>query len=292
MKQGLLAAVGAYLIWGLFPLYWKLLAAVPALQTMAHRTAWCAVLVGLWLLLRGELGALRQIPRKVWGMLGISAVLIALNWWLYIWAVNHDHIVDTSLGYFINPLVSVLLGVVVLRERLRPLQWGTIGIAAVGVLYLTWQAGQLPWIALAISASFGGYGLWRKLTPVAAVHGLAIESGLLFLPALGFLLWAEASGQGAFGHLDRRTDVLLALGGLVTAIPLVWFSYGARRIPLSLIGLLQYLTPTLQLLCGVLVFGERFDRAQLIGFSCIWLALALYVAENLWQRRPAMRLPA
>jgi len=292
VKQGLLAALGAYLVWGLFPLYWKLLAAVPSLQTMAHRTVWCALFVALWLLGRGELGALRRIERRVWGMLAISALLIAANWWLYIWAVNSGHIVDTSLGYFINPLFSVLLGVLVLRERLRPVQWLAVAIAAGGVLYLTWQAGQPPWIALAIAASFGGYGLWRKLTPVAAVQGLAVESALLFLPALAWLLWSEAQAAGAFGHLDRATDLLLALGGVVTAVPLIWFSYGARRIPLSLLGLLQYLTPTLQLLCGVWVFGERFERVQQIGFGSIWIALALYVGENLWRRRAAARVAA
>lgn len=281
MKQGLLAALAAYLIWGLFPIYWKLLSHVPALQTMAHRTVWCAAFVALFLLLRRDFGWIAQLSRRTVAMLGASALLIACNWWLYIWAVNHGHIVETSLGYFINPLVSVLLGVTVLRERLRPLQWLAVALAAAGVLYLTVQAGRLPWIALAIAASFGGYGLWRKLTPVAAVHGLAFESALLFLPALGVLLWSEHAGGGVFGHGGLRTDLLLVLGGAVTAVPLVWFAYAARRIPLSLIGLLQYLVPTLQLLCGVWLFQEPFTRVHWIGFGLIWLALAIYAAESL-----------
>ncbi|HSW13366.1 MAG TPA: EamA family transporter RarD [Solimonas sp.] len=287
LRKGLLAALGAYLIWGLFPLYWKLLAQVPALQTMAHRTVWCALCVVVWLALRDGFGWLRDLRPRVMAMLLVSSLLIACNWWLYIWAVTAGHIVETSLGYFINPLVSVLLGVTLLRERLRPLQWLVIVVASCGVVYLTLQAGRLPWIALAIAASFAGYGLWRKLTPVPAVQGLAVESGLLFLPALAGLLWFESQGKGAFGHLGRGTDALLAFGGFVTALPLVWFAYGARRIPLSMIGLLQYITPTLQLLCGVLVFDEAFTRTHWIGFGLIWSALALYAAEGLWRLRYA-----
>ncbi|HEY0916224.1 MAG TPA: EamA family transporter RarD, partial [Solimonas sp.] len=235
-RKGLTAALGAYLIWGMFPLYWKMLATVPAVQTMAHRTVWCALVVAIWLGLREGFGWLRTLSRRTVGMLLISALLIACNWWLYIWAVTVGHIVETSLGYFINPLLSVLLGVFVLRERLRPLQWLAVAIAAIGVIYMTVQAGRLPWIALAIAASFAGYGLWRKLMPVPAVQGLAVESGLLFLPALAALLWWEHKGSGAFGHEPLHIDGLLVLGGFVTALPLVWFAYGARRIPLSLVG--------------------------------------------------------
>lgn len=284
-QKGLLAAVGAYLIWGLFPLYWKLLAQVPAVQTMAHRTVWCALVVALWLAGREGYGWLRELRPRVLGMLLVSALMIACNWWLYIWAVTAGHIVETSLGYFINPLLSVLLGVFVLHERLRPLQWLAVALAAVGVLYMTVQAGRLPWIALAIAASFGGYGLWRKLMPVPAVQGLAVESGLLFLPALAALLWFERHGTGAFGHMSLHTDLLLAFGGFVTALPLVWFAYGARRIPLSLVGLLQYITPTLQLMCGVLVFHEPFLPMHWVGFGFIWSALAVYAVEGLWRMR-------
>ncbi len=291
MRQGLIAAACAYLIWGLFPIYWKQLAMVPATQVMAHRIVWCLLFVAAWLILREGLGWLRRLPARLLAMLAGSAVLIAVNWWLYIWAVNAGHIVETSLGYFINPLVSVLLGVLVLRERLHPMQWLAVGIAALGVLWLTWQAGRMPWIALCLAFSFGGYGLIRKLAVVPSVQGLAVESGLLFLPALAFLAWSEQRGSGVFGHAGGRVDLLLAMSGLVTALPLVLFAIGARRIPLSTIGILQYLAPSLQLICGVLLYGEPFTRVQAVGFACIWMALVLYAADGLWRtRRSAARV--
>ncbi|MGH8457588.1 MAG: EamA family transporter RarD [Stenotrophobium sp.] len=289
MRQGLFAAAGAYFIWGLFPLYWKLLERVPSLQIMSHRIVWCALLVFAWLGAREGLGWLRTLPPKLFAMLCASSLLIACNWWLYIWAVNNGHIVATSLGYFINPLVSVLLGVFILGERLRPLQWLAVAVAGAGVLYLAVQAGQLPWISLALAFSFGGYGLVRKLAVIPAVHGLAVESGLLFLPALAVLLWDETHGSGSFGHINRPIDLLLIAAGAVTAIPLVMFAYGARRIPLSMIGVLQYLAPTLQLACGLLLYHEPFSHAQGIGFGCIWVALAIYATEGIvrLQRRSA-----
>lgn len=283
MRHGLFAAVGAYFIWGLFPLYWKLLHQVPAVQVMAHRLAWCAVFVALWLSLREGWPWVRQLSPKLLGMLGASALLVAVNWWLYIWAVNAGHVVETSLGYFINPLVSVLLGVVVLSERLRPRQWLAVGIAALGVLWLSVQGERPPWIALALALTFGGYGLIRKLAVVPAAQGLMVESAILLLPALGVLIAAQILGQGAFGTFDRGTDALLVLAGPVTALPLVLFAYGARRIPLSTIGFLQYLAPTLQLACGVFVFHEPFTGVQAIGFGCIWLALAIYALDGLWR---------
>lgn len=281
MRQGLLAAAGAYFLWGLFPIYWKSLDAVPALQIMSHRIVWCAVLVFAWLLAREGTGWLRELPRPVLKMLIGSALLIGGNWWLYIWAVNAGHIVETSLGYFINPLISVLLGVVVLRERLNPRQWAAVAIAAAGVAWLTWHGGRLPWIALTLAVSFAGYGLLRKLAPVPAIQGLAVESGLLFLPALGVLVWAQLAGRGAFLHGEPRTDVLLVLSGFVTALPLVLFAFGARRIPLTMVGILQYLAPSLQLLVGVLLYEEPFSSTQAIGFACIWSALAIYAVDGL-----------
>lgn len=285
MRQGLAAATAAYLIWGLFPVYWKQLQAVPAPQIMAHRIIWCALFVGVWLFARHGLAWLRRLTPQLLSMLAASAALISLNWWLYIWAVNAGHIVETSLGYFINPLVSVLMGVLILRERLNRAQWLAVALAATGVLWLTWQAGKLPWIALALALSFGSYGLIRKLAIVPSVQGVAVESGLLFIPALAFLLWTEHAGSGGFGHLGMRIDALLIAGGLVTALPLVLFAIGARRIPLSMVGILQYLAPTLQLIAGVLVFGEPFSKAQAIGFGCIWLALAVYASDGLWRAR-------
>ncbi|TXH05719.1 MAG: EamA family transporter RarD [Nevskiaceae bacterium] len=287
MNNGLWAAAGAYFIWGLFPLYWRLLAQVPSTQIMAHRIVWCALFVSGYLTLSQGARWWRTVaaqPRLL-AMLTCSAVLVGINWWLYIWAVNSGHIVETSLGYFINPLVSVLLGVAVLRERLTPGQWLAVAVAAAGVAYLTWSFGALPWIALVLAASFGTYGLIRKLAVVAAVPGLAVESGVLFLPALGYLLWAEHAGSGSFGHIEVGRSLLLMLGGLVTALPLVLFAYGARRIPLSLIGFLQYLAPTLQLLIGVYVFGEAFTHTHLVGFGCIWAALAIYALDSLLRAR-------
>ena len=287
MQPGILAAAAAYFIWGLFPLYWRLLSQVPSTQIMAHRIVWCAIFVGGFLTLRnGPLwwrGIVAQ--RRLLLMLVTSAVLVGINWWLYIWSVNSGHIVETSLGYFINPLVSVLLGVVVLRERLTRAQWLAVSVAAAGVAYLTLSFGVLPWIALTLAASFGTYGLIRKVAVVEAVQGLAVESSVLLLPALAYLLWMESRGAGSFGHIDLAHNLLLALGGLVTALPLVLFAYGARRIPLALIGFLQYLAPTLQLLLGVFLFGEAFTRTHLIGFGCIWAALVIYAADSLLRSR-------
>ena len=281
MQQGLIASAAAYLMWGLFPIYWKWLEHVPSLQIMSHRIVWCALFVCAYLFLTSGRRWLQQLNRKLLLMLSGSALLISVNWWLYIWAVNGGHIVETSLGYFINPLISVLLGVLVLRERLNPMQWLSVSLAAAGVIYLTVMAGKLPWIALTLAVSFGGYGLIRKLAVVPAVPGLAVESGLLFIPALGALLWFESQGGGQFGHTDAATTFLLVASGLVTALPLILFAYGARRIPLTLVGILQYLAPTIQLLVGVFMYGEPFTPVQAVGFGCIWGALAIFAADGL-----------
>lgn len=292
MRQGLIAAAVAYLIWGLFPIYWKLLQAIDPPQIMAHRIVWCLLFVSLWLGARQGWGWIRTLSPRLLAMLATSALLISINWLIYIWAVNSGHIVETSLGYFINPLVSVLMGVLILRERLTPAQWLSVAIAACGVVWLTIQLGHLPWIALTLAFSFGGYGLVRKLAVVPSVQGLAVESGLLFIPALGYLLFAEFSGRGAFGHQSLQLDALLVFAGLITALPLILFAIGARSVPLSTIGVLQYLAPTLQLSVGVLLYDEPFSHAQAIGFGCIWFALAIYAADGLWrarQRRRALR---
>lgn len=288
MREGLLAAVGAYLLWGLFPIYWRLLREVPPMQIMAHRVLWCCLFVFAYLGLREGMAWRREIKPRTLGLLIASALLIGGNWWLYIWAVNAGHIVETSFGYFINPLVSVLLGVVVLRERLNAWQWLAVACAGAGVVYLSWQTGHLPLIALALALSFGGYGLIRKIAVVPAVHGLAVESAVLLLPALALLGWAHGHGQGVFGHSALRTEALLVVSGLVTALPLVLFAYGARRIPLSLVGILQYLAPTLQLGCGVLLYHEGFSPVQAVGFSLIWAALLIYAADSFWRARRAV----
>lgn len=263
-RRGLAAAIFAYALWGVFPLYWYLLKSVPALQIIAHRVIWCGVFVAGWLWLRDGRGWLRRalaLPR-VGRMLFASSLLISFNWGIYIWAVTHGRVVESSLGYFINPLVSVLIGVVVLRERLNVAQWSAVGLAALGVLWLTFIHGELPWISLALALSFAFYGLIRKLVAVDAMPGLAIESLILLLPALMWLGWSEWRGVGAFAHGDIARDALLIAGGAFTALPLIGFAYGARRIPYSLVGILQYISPSLQLLCGVVLLGETFGAAQ------------------------------
>ena len=287
-RRGLLAAATAFTIWGVFPAYWHLLKAVPSMQIMAHRVVWSAVLVVGWLLWRQGWDWWRTIaaqPRML-AALALSGVVIAFNWGLYIWAVNAGHVVETSLGYFINPLVTVALGVVVLRERLRRPQWIAVACAAAGVAWLTWSAGSPPWIALGLAGSFALYGLVRKLVPVDAVAGLGVESLFMFLPALAYVLWAEAGHGGGFiGGWSLGTQLLLVFSGVVSAVPLVAFAYGVRRIPLSVVGLLQYIGPTLQLLLGVWFFREPFTAVHALGFGAIWLGLAIFAGEGLWRGR-------
>lgn len=284
-RGGVLAAIGAYALWGVFPLYWHLVRSVPALQIIAHRVIWCGVFVVGYLLLSERLvwwHKLSAVPR-IGLLLLMSSVLISINWGLYIWAVTHGHVVDSSLGYFINPLVSVLIGVVVLKERLNRLQWAAVAIAALGVLWLGLMHGSPPWIALALALSFAFYGLIRKLAVVDAMAGLAVENLILFVPALAWLLWSEQHGTASFAHSGWRTDALLIFGGVLTALPLIGFAYGARRIPFSLVGILQYISPSLQLVCGVWLLGEAFTWAQAVGFGCIWLALLIYAGDSLWR---------
>lgn len=284
-RRGLLAAASAFALWGVFPLYWHLLKSVPSLQIIAHRVIWCAVFVVGYLLIADGRGWLRRAlsGARVGRMLLASSLLISFNWGLYIWAVTHDRVVESSLGYFINPLVNVLLGVLVLHERLNRVQWLAVAIAALGVLWLALVHGQPPWIALALAVSFGLYGLIRKLAAIEAVPGLAVESLILLPLALAWVLYASAQGVGAFADGNLAIDGLLVVGGALTALPLIGFAYGARRIPYTLTGLLQYLSPTLQLLCGTLILGEAFNAQQAIGFACIWTALALYAGDS-WRR--------
>jgi chloramphenicol-sensitive protein RarD len=240
-----------------------------------------------WLAVRRELPAVRRALADPGTRLRLvaSAALISVNWLIYVWAVTHEHTVDASLGYFINPLLNVVLGVFVLDERLNRAQWIAVTLAAVGVLYLTVATGRPPWIALALATSFGLYGLIRKVVAVEAVPGLATETLLLAPFAAAFLLWCQAQGSGALGHSGAGVDALLLGSGLVTALPLALFAFGARLIPLSTLGLLQYVGPTLQFLIGVLVFHEPFPRARAVGFVLIWAALAVYAADGLWKRK-------
>lgn len=291
-QKGWWAAVGAFVIWGLMPLYWHLLKSVPSLQIIVHRIVWSTILVVLWLLWKYGRGWLRETlaqPRAA-GMLALSGMFIAVNWSLYIWAVNAGHVVEASLGYFINPLFNVVLGVALLHERLNRMQWASVAVATAGVLWLTFNYGSFPWIALTLAGSFGMYGLIRKVVVVQPIRGLGVESLYLFLPALGVLLWGEAHGQGGFaGGWGWGMDVLLVLGGALTAIPLIGYAFAVRQIPFSVVGVLQYIGPTLQLLVGVLILGESFDRDRALGFVMIWIALAIFVGDGLWRKH--MRKP-
>ena len=288
MRTGILSAALAFLCWGLFPLYFHALKEVPPAQIMGHRVLWSLLFLVIVLTLRRQwkwLGELRRQPRVV-ASFALSALLLSLNWLLYIWAVNSGHVIEASLGYFINPLFNVMLGFVVLKERLRIVQWLAIALATCGVLWLTWQAGRMPWIALALAASFGGYGLLRKTASLGALEGLSFETMLLFPFALGFVVWLTMTGDNAFLNTPSDgTRALLIASGPITAIPLLLFASGARKIPLSVLGLLQYIGPTIQLSLGIFLFHEAFSQERMIGFAIIWSALALYAAEGLLRRK-------
>jgi chloramphenicol-sensitive protein RarD len=284
VNKGILYAVGAYTIWGLLPIYWKLLDHVPSFELLLHRVIWSFLLVTAIILVRNKWAAFQEAV-STWRVLRvylISAALIAINWGLYVWAVNAGFIVETSLGYFINPLVSVLLGVLILGERLRPMQWVPIGLAAGGVLYLTISYGTLPWIALTLAFSFGLYGLAKKTAPLDSLYGLSLEMAVLLVPALATLVYFEVEGQAAFLHADLTTTLMLLGTGVVSTVPLLMFSMAARRIPLSMVGLLQYIAPTLAFFLGVFVYGEPFTHERLVGFSLVWAALVLYWGERWW----------
>jgi chloramphenicol-sensitive protein RarD len=293
MNKGIIYAAGAYIIWGLLPLYWKALDAVPAGQILAHRIVWSLVFVGIILTVRRNWAWFRQAVRRPRLLLtfALSGTLLATNWFTYIWGVNAGFIVETSLGYFINPLVNVLLGYLLLHERLRRAQWLALAVALAGVLYLTFSYGAFPWIALTLAFSFGIYGFIRKTAPLNSAEGLFLETLVLFLPALGFLVLQEMRGVGALAHSSAATNLLLIGAGIVTSVPLLLFAAGARLITLTTLGLLQYIAPTLQFLIGVLIFHEPFGIDRLIGFGLIWLALVLYTIETLIVNRRRAALP-
>ncbi len=285
--RGLSAAAAAFSIWGVLPLYLKALERVPVLQVTAHRLAWSCVFALGWLALRRELGGVRAALSNPALRLRLiaSATLISINWTTFIYGIATERAVETSLGYFINPLVNIVLGVVVLRERLNSVQWIAVAIAAAGVSYLTWSAGHPPWIALTVAFSFGLYGFVRKIIQVDALAGFASETLLLLPIGIAYLAWSEIAGTGALGHHGLATDTLLVLAGPITAIPLVLFAFGARRIPYSTVGLLQYIGPTIQLVIAVWVFHEPFAGPRVLGFSLIWTALAIYALDGIWRAR-------
>jgi chloramphenicol-sensitive protein RarD len=290
--SGFWAGVAAYTIWGLVPLYWKLLKHVPAIQVLGHRIVWSlAVLLILVAGRRRARAALANVSRRVVGLYAIAAVLIAANWFLYIFAVNAGFIVETSLGYYITPLVNVLFGVVFFHERMRPAQWLAIAIAAAGVIQLTWAYGALPWIAFGLAASFGTYGLVKKKATLDPLEGLTLETAILAPVAIVYLVVLHRTGEGAFLRTGAASDAFMIGGGLVTTIPLLMFAAAVRTVPLSVIGILQYIGPTLQFLLGVFVYDEPFSRTQFIGFSIVWTALAIYAGDSLRARRTAAVVP-
>ncbi|MFH1680716.1 MAG: EamA family transporter RarD [Candidatus Eisenbacteria bacterium] len=291
MNAGVAYAVAAFALWGILPAYWKAIERVPAREILCHRITWSLLFAGSLVVVRRRwrwiLPAVRN-PRVIAIFAGTGSIL-AINWLTYIWAVNHGQIVGASLGYFINPLFSVLLGMVFLKERLRRWQWVALAVAGCGVAYLTFVHGSFPWITAVLVLTFGFYGLIRKTAPLDALEGLSLETAALFLPALAFLLYTDRTGSGSFGHADLRTSLLLAGTGVVTALPLLWFAEGARRITLASVGILQYIAPTLQFLIGVLVYREPFARTRLAGFSLVWTALAIYSVEGILAARNRRR---
>jgi chloramphenicol-sensitive protein RarD len=284
-SRGALYGIAAYGLWGIFPLYFRLLERSGAVEVVVHRVLWsllvCAVVVAA---VRGwaELRATLAIPQRV-VTLGVGAVLLAVNWGVYVYAVNSGQVVEASLGYFVNPLVTVLLGVIVLRERLRPWQWAALGVGALAVAVLALAYGRPPLIALTLAVSFGLYGLIKNRVgaSVGALTSLTTETVVLAPPAAAVLAWLELHGQGHFTQDAPWQGILLATSGLATVAPLLLFAAAARRVPLSTVGLLQYLTPVLQLLCGVVLFGEHMPPARWAGFALVWLALVVLTADTL-----------
>lgn len=283
-RRGFAYGVLAYAIWGLFPLYWPLLEPAGALEILAHRIVWSAVVVTLVVAVAGSLGEVRRLPRRALGRLTVAALFIAVNWGVYIYGVNSHHVVETSLGYFINPLLTVALGVLVLRERLRRVQWAALGLGLLAVLVITVAYGRPPWIALVLACSFGTYGLIKKQVGVPAAQGLVVESSTLALPAIVVIVVLQARGSGTWTGHGPDHQAWLALAGVVTAVPLLFFAGAASRLPLSTLGVLQYLTPTLQLLIGVYVQHEPMPVSRLIGFVLVWIALIVLTVDG-WRHR-------
>ena len=291
--SGVWYGVAAYSLWGLLTLYWRLFPHVPAIQILAHRFVWsfvvlAAIVAASW---QQRRAAVRAIDARVIAVYTLAAVLIGANWFLYVYSVNNGFIVESSLGYFMTPLVNVLMGVVVFRERLRPMQWLAVAFAFAGVLWLTLAYGTLPWIGLALAASFGSYGLVKKKATLPSLEGLTLETAVLVLPAALFLVTLNRHDDGAFLHSGAGTDLLLAAGGVVTVVPLLLFATAVRRVPLSVIGILQYIAPTIQFLLGVFAFHEPFTRTQLTGFGLVWLGLVVFTLDSV-RPRPSPSLAA
>ena len=293
VRRGFWYGVGAYASWGVFPLYWKMVKDVPVMQVICHRIVWSSLMLAVMVAISGQAAPLRASLARpgVMRTYATAAALIAVNWFGFIWAIGAGYIVETSLGYFINPLLSVLLAVFVLGERLRPAQWAAVALAGSGVLYIAISHGQVPWISLLLAGTFALYGLVKKRAPLGSVQGLTLETGLLALPAAAFLLWSEHAGDGAFLHRADLTNALLLGAGAVTVAPLLMFASAAQRIPLLWVGILQYIAPTLQLAIGVFMYAEPFTHERLVGFSLVWAALLLFAVEGVVAHRASVMIP-
>lgn len=291
-SRGIWQGAAAYSIWGLFPIYWKLFAGIPALEVLAHRIAWSfvALVVIVTSISPQRVRVLARTPPSLVALYAIAALLIGVNWFLYVWAVNAGFVVESSLGYFMTPLVNVVLGVLVFRERLSPLQWLAVALATAGVGYLTLQYGTVPWVAIGLAVTFGSYGLAKKKAPLPALDGLTLEAALLVVPAAFYLAFVHLSGDGSFWRVAGPTRMFLAGGGLITVAPLLLFASSVRKVPLSIVGILQYISPTLQLALGVFTFHEPFTRVRLIGFGCVWVALVVFAVEGV--KRGMRKAPA
>jgi len=292
-RIGTLAGIAAYGMWGLFPLVFHQLHSVGAIEVVLHRVLWSFVVVVVLLAVQGDRRWFTRV-RSTPGALArssIAGLLVSTNWLVYIWAVNHDHVVEAALGYYVNPLITVALGIVVFRERLRRLQVAAFAVAVIAVVVLTIAYGRLPWVALVLALTFAGYGFTKKSVAIGAVASLAIETAVLLPLAIVGLVVLEVRGDAAFGHGSGGRDLLLVALGVITAGPLLLFGVAARRIPLSLLGLLQYLTPSLQLMCGVVVLNERFPPELVAGFILVWIALALLAADALGALRSRSAVP-
>jgi chloramphenicol-sensitive protein RarD len=285
-NAGLLYAILAYFLWGVVPIFWRELAHVDSVEIVAHRMVWSSVMVSCLVLFLGQWSKLKVLFKNrqmMWRLLA-SSILISINWGIYIWAVNNGRIVEGSMGYYINPLINVLFGTLFFGESLRRNQMIAVALAGLGVGYLIVFYGEVPWVALTLAVTFACYGAVKKSISVPATHGMAVETGLLIVPAIAYLMYLHTNGDAAFGT-DTKTDVLLILGGLVTLVPLVLFSKAAQSISMTALGMTQYLGPTLQLIIGVLMYGEEFGSERQIAFGCIWIALLIYSLDQLNHRR-------
>lgn len=293
-RRGFLVGAAAYAMWGLFPLYWRLLEPAGAVELLAHRVFWSLVTMLALVAVVRRWGQLRALfaDRRTLAILTVAAVVITVNWGTFIWGVNNDRVVETSLGYFINPLVTVLMGVVILGERLRPLQWAALGLAALAVVGLTVEYGRPPWVALVLAFSFGSYGLAKKKADTGAVESLTVETIVLAPFAVAFLAWLSATGRSTFTGYGAGHTALIIGTGVVTVIPLICFGAAATRVSMTTLGLLQYLAPTIQFALGVFVFGEPMPTLRWVGFAVVWLALAIFTVEAVNHRRVQLRMAA